>query len=312
MGPLIPILANAGMQAANMVMQGSMNKKQMQFSKDMYAQQRKDALADWTMQNEYNSPQSQMQRLRDANLNPNLVYGNGADAKAVGPVRQSSVESWKPTAPQLDINSLGNTMSQYADLKVKEATADNLKAQNSVILQDAILKAAQTASTVQGTEKSKFDLSQGQRLADISFEAAKAALRKTDADTVFTINQDERAAAQNSANLAEAAERILNSRSQRATNDVQRRQIQQQTINLKKDATLKQLDIDLKRLGIQPGDELWQRILGRIIGSPENLKENWKDIKEVMKNGIRGLSPQQDSIMRSLKSDSLYRKYRRY
>lgn len=31
----------------------------------------------WHMQNEYNSPSSQMSRLKQAGLNPNLVYGNG-------------------------------------------------------------------------------------------------------------------------------------------------------------------------------------------------------------------------------------------
>ncbi len=34
-------------------------------------------LAQWHRQNQYNMPRSQMQRLREANLNPNLVYGTG-------------------------------------------------------------------------------------------------------------------------------------------------------------------------------------------------------------------------------------------
>ncbi|QCS36289.1 minor capsid protein [Capybara microvirus Cap1_SP_217] len=32
----------------------------------------------WNLQNEYNSPKAQMERLREAGLNPNLVYGSGA------------------------------------------------------------------------------------------------------------------------------------------------------------------------------------------------------------------------------------------
>ena len=64
----------------NAIAQGKMNKKTRQWNEKMYAQQRTDALADWNMQNAYNSPEQQMQRLRDAGLNPNLVYGNGAEA----------------------------------------------------------------------------------------------------------------------------------------------------------------------------------------------------------------------------------------
>lgn len=36
----------------------------------------------WNLQNEYNKPSSQMSRLVEAGLNPNLVYGNGADNTA--------------------------------------------------------------------------------------------------------------------------------------------------------------------------------------------------------------------------------------
>lgn len=38
---------------------------------------------------EYNTPENQMARLRAAGLNPNLVYGNGADAQAQGSVSPS-------------------------------------------------------------------------------------------------------------------------------------------------------------------------------------------------------------------------------
>lgn len=32
----------------------------------------------WEMQNKYNTPKNQMSRLKDAGLNPNLIYGNGS------------------------------------------------------------------------------------------------------------------------------------------------------------------------------------------------------------------------------------------
>lgn len=42
-----------------------------------YKQQKSDALANWNLQNQYNSPVEQMKRLREAGLNPMLVYGSG-------------------------------------------------------------------------------------------------------------------------------------------------------------------------------------------------------------------------------------------
>lgn len=44
--------------------------------------QRQWALSDWNTQNEYNSPEAQMGRYRDAGLNPNLVYGEGVAASS--------------------------------------------------------------------------------------------------------------------------------------------------------------------------------------------------------------------------------------
>ena len=39
----------------------------------------------WNMNNAYNDPSAQMERLRQAGLNPNLVYGNGATTTASAP-----------------------------------------------------------------------------------------------------------------------------------------------------------------------------------------------------------------------------------
>lgn len=48
------------------------------FENRRYNKQRSDMLADRDYQNQYNSPVAQMERLKEAGLNPNLVYGNGA------------------------------------------------------------------------------------------------------------------------------------------------------------------------------------------------------------------------------------------
>lgn len=234
----------------------------------MYDRQRADALSDFQMTNEYNSPQAQMERLKMAGLNPNLVYENGATQTA-SPVRSSSPGSYSPKPAHWDLTS---SLAAFYDTQVKQAQIDNLKTQNTVQVQDAILKAAQTVATMATTEgtnvstkQKQFDYEMSQNLKSISLEAAQAALNKTKSETQVLVNRDEREAAMNAQNLMIAAENVLNLRAQRANTKAEHDAILQRIDNLKKDAELKQLDINLKKLGIQPGDALWQRVLGQLI-----------------------------------------------
>ena len=55
----------------------------------------------WDLQNMYNSPAAQIQRLRAAGLNPNLIYGNGQEASAglAGDAPELSYSSYDPKVP---------------------------------------------------------------------------------------------------------------------------------------------------------------------------------------------------------------------
>ena len=56
----------------------------------MYDRQRADALADWNMQNQYNSPAEQMKRYKEAGLSPHLIYGQTHTAS---PVRSTDAKT---------------------------------------------------------------------------------------------------------------------------------------------------------------------------------------------------------------------------
>lgn len=68
-----PLGAAAGSQFGNML-----GPSEERMANRQYVQQKRDAIAFWNMQNEYNSPVAQMQRLKEAGLNPMLVYGSGS------------------------------------------------------------------------------------------------------------------------------------------------------------------------------------------------------------------------------------------
>lgn len=67
----------------------------------MANQERKWAVQDWEKQNAYNHPLQQMQRLKEAGLNPHLVYGSGAQTASVQ-MRGTSATPSKDIAPQID------------------------------------------------------------------------------------------------------------------------------------------------------------------------------------------------------------------
>ena len=143
MGPLVLPLIAAGAsitgQAINAGSQSATNQSQLSYSREMYEKQRADALADWNMQNLYNSPKEQMIRFKEAGLNPNLIYGQMSNSPVV---RSSSPQSYNPTAPQTDLGSTANmAIGQYYDTQLKTAQIDLVKAQADATMKEALIKA---------------------------------------------------------------------------------------------------------------------------------------------------------------------------
>lgn len=150
----------------------------------MYERQRADNLADWTRQNEYNSPEQQMERLRQAGLNPNLVYGKGADNTATA-INKSNYQENKLQAPTMDF-SFQNAISQYQQVNMQKVQTDNLIKQQELLQQDIAMRKAQeenerAKTTGQnlmnmkyGIENKLLDFDYGQKLklADIQYDTA--------------------------------------------------------------------------------------------------------------------------------------------
>lgn len=230
--PAIPLIA-AGAQLIgsfiNAKAQSANNKEQREWNEKMYGIQRRDALADWNMQNAYNAPGAQMERLKAAGLNPHLVYGNGATATAGQGPRAASAPSWAPHAPQIDLSGLGNGIMNYYDAKIKQAQSDNLAVQRELMEQqkkNLIANEFKTYADTAGRESSTYgqDIKNkyAPQLAEMSLTGARTAIEKQlqDMDINRTklgiaLDQNERAALQQGMNFKEAAERILNMRKQR-------------------------------------------------------------------------------------------------
>jgi hypothetical protein len=84
------------------------------------AKNRKWALQDWQMQNAYNSPAQQMQRYKEAGLNPNLIYKQTNEAGAV--------RTTDAIAPKLDPDALG-ILGKSNKLKLQDLSMQTAAAQ---------------------------------------------------------------------------------------------------------------------------------------------------------------------------------------
>ena len=235
----------------------SANQQNQEFQMEMYQQQRRNALADWQMQNQYNSPAAQMERLKAAGLNPNLVYDNGAANTAMA-VRSNEPASYRAEAPRFDFNQLGNSMMQYVDARLKSAQTDNVNAATKVAAQEAALKAVQTAGQVIQNSRSSFELQQAKDLKTIAIDQAKANLASTTANTGVLLARNEREAALNSQTLDKGVQEILNLKKQRGYTDVQMEEANKRIELLKKDGVLKDWEIALSKLGLTKTDPAYR------------------------------------------------------
>nr|QJB20769.1 MAG: hypothetical protein [Microvirus sp.] len=109
----------------------------------MYKRQRADNRQDaatayqrsidmWNMNNAYNDPSAQMERLKQAGLNPNLVYGGGATTTASAP---SAPQASSVTPQRFQGIDALPALSMYMDVKMKQAQADLIEEQKNNVIQ---------------------------------------------------------------------------------------------------------------------------------------------------------------------------------
>lgn len=83
---IIPAAVSAIGTGANMIQTGKLNKKGREFTQEQNALNRQQTWDMWNATNDFNlmtsDPSFQMQRWKDAGLNPHLIYGNPQDVKA--------------------------------------------------------------------------------------------------------------------------------------------------------------------------------------------------------------------------------------
>jgi len=260
---------------------GTANKKTREWNEKMQALQRQQAIEDWNRQNEYNHPSAQMARLREAGLNPHLVYGKGADNTSA-PVRSTESKSLNYGVPNL--TRATDVLAQNNNLALGKAQVDNLRVQQTVAAQDAILKSMQTSQIAANTAKTKQETSQAASLFTGSMEAQKLMLQKTAQDIFLASEANRRADTQQtqqlligSQSLRESAERILKSKAERENLGIQGQKTASEIENLLNSYELQQMDIKMRKDGITPSDPYYIRWLQNFLNKPGTKFEGAKE-----------------------------------
>lgn len=134
MDPGIGAVIGAGINAGSNVLGNILNwfsgQNANSENRELMREQNRWALQMWQRNNEYNSPQAQMARLRAAGINPALAYSNGMDNTSSAVAETADAPSMKPfQAVPFQIDP-----SIFGQAEVQKAQADLFRAQAADLL----------------------------------------------------------------------------------------------------------------------------------------------------------------------------------
>jgi len=153
------------------------NKELSQYSYDLQQQQ-------IDKQNEYNSPANQMQRYRDAGLNPHLIYGQGTPGNQTQIAEyQAPRANYQNVQPvQLPADSMATTIAEFQDYRLKNAQIDNVNAATKSTEAETVLKYLREQGILSDNSKKYLEAQLLTETYDYQKDAAKLKNRQMEQD----------------------------------------------------------------------------------------------------------------------------------
>lgn len=177
---MLPLLAaTAALQAVNTIGSLAGQKTANQTNIQLAREANQFDLQKWHMSNEYNSPIQQMNRLKQAGLNPNLVYGSGnVSGMSSSSIPKSNVATVDSITKDLNLPNTLGMLSQYTQIKNTEAHTDLVRKNIEVQEQNRINAAMRPALMEIQTNKSMLDYNQAKKLAETQVSSALTNLER--------------------------------------------------------------------------------------------------------------------------------------
>lgn len=106
----------------------------------------------WDVQNEYNLPANQMQRLRDAGLNPNLAAGGGSAGGQATSIQRAEMPKYQAARANYQAVPLAmpDMIGLYNQIKATNAQVDQAKAQKDLLIQKGLTESVLRSSRLKG------------------------------------------------------------------------------------------------------------------------------------------------------------------
>lgn len=220
----------------------------------------------WERANKYNSPTAQMTRLKDAGLNPHLVYGSGTVA---GNTSTSTPKYNTPDVeykyksrdvPDVDLRTLGSYIqdatlkkAQIANLRQQN---DNLSAQADKTRQDTVNASIDAVQRIINSKSSALDYKVKSQLQKYNVEAGILGVEKARKE-IEKIGSE--------VDLNKIKSRL---------SSAQITQVNQAIKNLRQDYDINKFEYELNKIGVNKQDNLLFRLLARQLmgdGSHESF-----------------------------------------
>lgn len=224
----------------------------------------KKSVKAWKAQNAYNHPVQQMARLQEAGLNPNLIYGT-SPSSAVGSA--SGAPEMKPV--DFDVSNVFSDITKFADLRLRNAQADNTE--NAIEVQNAevALKGAQTANEVQKGRTSKVQADIAEETKNMSIDAVRENLRNIQVrNDIADIEKEVKGRSKEDQILKIANDAKL------AGSMASGQELRNTALNLSN---------QLNELGVSWNDPLHYRVVAQLYNG--DMQKMWKDLKGMFKFG---------------------------
>lgn len=205
--------------------------------------------------NAYNHPKEQMKRLKEAGLNPAMMYGGSQSVQA------SSGTAPQAQAPQFDLGGIVGNMMQAMQVQAQTANLkevnENLKLQGQATKLENVLR---DAKILEYDRKNKMQ----QSFLDTTLEGLKYKNQLTQADIAYRLDENERRTMLTAQSLTKGVGEILQQDLQRAKTAAETKQIKAQIGILNSDQQIKDWEVQLSKDGINKTDPIYLKWASKI------------------------------------------------
>ncbi len=218
----------------------------MSYNKQMYERQNADAIKFWQMQNAYNDPSKEIERLRAAGLNPAMMYGNGQPAGSISAATapQNNVDGTAQMAAPVEPVYGSNAASAISDAMARSLQLWQGISQSRIASTDAEYRQVQILEMLNKLRADTHKTGQESKVLDDTLDVLKATKEH----------------------------RIMQSELTTASMKQSIKNMQESVISMQADRRFKQLDIDLKTRIADFNDKKFEADLNQF---KENMKLAW-------------------------------------